>query len=326
MPELNMVEAINLALHQEMEKDKNVVVLGEDVGKEGGVFRVTVGLQQKFGEKRVIDTPLAESAIVGTSIGMAVYGLKPVAEIHFDGFVHPAFDQLISHAARIRTRSRGRYTCPLVVRFPYGGGIRALEHHSDSFEALYVHIPGLKVVIPSTPYDAKGLLISAIRDPDPVIFMEPKRIYRAIRQEVPVEEYTIPLGKAEIRRQGSDITIICYGAMVREAEKTAEALQSKRISCEIIDLRTLFPLDTPAIISSVKKTGRAVVVHEAPRTAGLGAEIYALIMERALLSLQAPVERVTGFDTIMPLYTLENEYLPNPTKIQAAVEKVMKFS
>ena len=326
MPELNMVEAINLALHQEMEKDKNVIVLGEDVGKEGGVFRVTVGLQQKFGEARVIDTPLSESGIVGTSIGMAANGLKPVAEIQFDGFVHPAFDQMISHAARIRTRTRGRFTCPLVVRFPYGGGIRALEHHSDSFEAFYVHAPGLKVVVPSTPYDAKGLLISSIRDPDPVIFMEPKRIYRAIRQEVPVEEYTIPLGKADMRRQGSDVSIFCWGAMVREAEKAADELKDERVSCEVLDLRTLFPLDTPAIIESVKKTGRAVVVHEAHRTAGLGAEIAALINERALLSLEAPVERVTGFDTIMPLYTLENEYLPDTFRIKQAVQKVMNFS
>jgi len=325
MPELNMVEAINLALHQEMKKDDRVVVLGEDVGKEGGVFRVTTGLQQKFGETRVIDTPLSESGIVGTSIGMAVVGLRPVAEIQFDGFVHPAFDQLVSHAARIRTRSRGRYSCPLVMRFPYGGGIRALEHHSDSFEAFYVHTPGLKVVIPSTPYDAKGLLISSIRDPDPVVFMEPKRIYRAIRQEVPAEEYTLPLGKAEVRRAGSDVSLFCYGAMVREVEKAADALQSERISCEIVDLRSLFPLDTSAIIDSVKKTGRAVVVHEAPRTCGMGAEIVALINERALLSLQAPVERVTGYDTVMPLYALEHEYMPDPFRIQTAVKKVMNF-
>ena len=325
MPELNMVEAINLALHQEMEKDEKTIVLGEDVGKEGGVFRVTVGLQKKFGEARVIDTPLSESGIIGTSIGMAVNGLRPVAEIQFDGFVHPAFDQLISHAARIRTRSRGRFSCPLVLRFPYGGGIRALEHHSDSLEAFYVHSPGLKVVIPSTPYDAKGLLISSIRDPDPVVFMEPKRIYRAIRQEVPNEEYSIPLGKADVRRSGSDVTIICYGAMVREAEKAADELKNERVSCEIIDLRTLFPFDADAIVNSVKKTGRAVVVQEAPRTCGMAAEISAIINERALLTLEAPVERVTGFDTIMPLYMLENEYLPDPFRIKLAAKKVMNF-
>ncbi len=325
MPELNMVEAINLALQQEMAKDERVLVLGEDVGKEGGVFRVTTGLQQKFGEQRAIDTPLSEAGIIGTSIGIAAYGLRPIPEIQFDGFVHPAFDQLVSHAARLRTRSRGRYTCPLVLRFPYGGGIRALEHHSDSFETLYVHVPGLKVVIPSSPYDAKGLLISAIRDPDPVVFMEPKRIYRAIRQDVPTDEYTVPLGKADIRRSGSDVSLICYGAMVREAEKAADALQSERVSCEIIDLRTLSPLDTKTMIDSVKKTGRAVVIHEAPRTCGMGAEIAALITERALLNLQAPVERVTGYDTVMPLYALEHEYLPDPFKIQMAVKKVMSF-
>jgi pyruvate dehydrogenase E1 component beta subunit len=256
---------------------------------------------------------------------MAVYGLRPVAEIQFDGFVHPAFDQLISHASRLRTRTRGRFTCPLVVRFPYGGGIRALEHHSDSFEALYVHTPGLKVVIPSTPYDAKGLLISALRDPDPVIFMEPKRIYRAIKQEVPTDEYTVPLGKADIRRSGSDVTLICYGALVREAEKAADALASERISCEILDLRTVSPMDRDAILTSVKKTGRCVVVHEAPRTAGLGAEISALIMEKVLLDLKAPVERVTGFDTVMPLYRLEAEYLPDSFRIIQGVKKVMSF-
>ncbi len=325
MPELNIVEAINLALHQEMEKDEKTVVLGEDVGREGGVFRVTVGLQRKFGEARVIDTPLSESGIMGTSIGMAVNGLRPIAEIQFDGFVHPAFDQLISHAARIRTRSRGRFTCPLVLRFPYGGGIRALEHHSDSWESFYIHTPGLKVVIPSTPYDAKGLLISSIRDPDPVVFMEPKRIYRAIRQEVPTDEYTIPLGKADVRMNGNDVTIICYGAMVREAEKAADELKNERISCEIIDLRTLFPFDTDAIINSVKKTGRAVIVQEAPRTCGMAAEISTIINERALLSLEAPVERVTGFDTVMPLYMLENHYMPDPFRIKLAVKKVMNF-
>ncbi len=322
MTSMNLVQAINSALHNEMESDSKVVVLGEDVGIDGGVFRVTDGLLKKFGEQRVVDTPLAESAIVGSAIGMAVYGLKPVAEIQFDGFMHTAFSQLVNHASRIRTRSRGRFHCPLVVRAPYSGGIRALEHHSDSPESYFAHTPGLKVVIPSNPYDAKGLMISAIRDPDPVIFLEPKRIYRAVKQEVPDEGYTVPLEKCNVVKEGDDITVIAYGAMVRECQKAAESSSS---SVEIIDVRTLKPLDEEKITKSVGKTGRCIVVHEAPRTCGFGAELVSIIQEHALLSLKAPVERVTGYDVIMPLPKLENHYLPNAERIAAAVERTMKF-
>ena len=322
MAKLNIVEAINLALNQEMTKDKDVVILGEDVGVDGGVFRVTDGLFKKF-PNRVFDTPLAESGIIGASIGMAVYGLKPVAEVQFSGFMYPGFDQLISHASRIRTRSRGRYSCPIVIRTPCGGGIRALEHHSESTEAIFIHTPGLKVVEPSNPYDAKGLLISSIRDPDPVIFFEPMRVYRAIKQEVPEEEYNIELGKANVVKEGNDLTIITWGAMVRDVLKINEEIKNK-YDIEIIDLRTLSPFDIDAIITSVKKTGRALVVHEAPKTLGLGAEIVAQINEKALLSLEAPVFRVTGFDTIFPLAKLENYYLPT-NRIKRGIEKVMNF-
>lgn len=319
---MNMVEALNSALKNEMEKDDKVIILGEDVGIDGGVFRVTEGLYKKFGNLRVIDTPLAESGIVGTSIGLAINGFKPVAEIQFEGFSFPALDQIVNHASRIRNRSRGRFTCPLVVRFPYCGGIRALEHHSDSPEAYYVHTPGLKVVIPSNPYDAKGLLISSIRDPDPVIFMEPKRLYRSVKQKVPEEEYSIELGKGNLIKEGNEITLISYGAMVRECVNAAE--QSK-INCDIIDLRTLKPLDTDLILKSVEKTGRVIIVHEAPRTSGFGAEIAALIQEKALLSLKAPVKRVTGFDVVFPYFKLENDYLPNVKRIVNAMDEVMNF-
>ena len=322
MAKLNIVEALNLALQQEMSKDKDVVVLGEDVGVDGGVFRVTEGLFKKF-PTRVFDTPLAESGIIGASIGMAVYGLKPVAEVQFSGFMYPGFDQLISHASRIRTRSRGRYSCPIVIRTPCGGGIRALEHHSESTEAIFIHTPGLKVVEPSNPYDAKGLLISSIRDPDPVIFFEPMRVYRAIKQEVPEEEYTIELGKASIVKEGNDLTVITWGAMVRDVLKINEEIKNK-YDLEIIDLRTLSPFDIDTIINSFKKTGRAIIVHEAPKTLGLGAEIVAQINEKALLSLEAPVFRVTGFDTIFPLAKLENYYLPT-NRIKKNIEKVMSF-
>jgi len=322
---MNLVEAIRQALWQEMERDERVVVLGEDVGRNGGVFRVTEGLLERFGDSRVIDTPLAESGIVGTAIGMAVYGLRPVAEIQFMGFLYPAFDQLISHASRIRTRSRGRYHCPLVVRMPYGGGIRAPEHHSESTETILIHTPGLKVAVPSTPYDAKGLLISAIRDPDPVIFLEPKRIYRAIREEVPEEEYTVPLGQARIVRPGKDLSLFCWGAMVPPSIKAAELAQGEGIEVEVVDIRTLYPFDIDTIIDSVRKTGRAVVVHEAARTCGFAAEIIAQINERALLHLEAPVERVTGFDTVFPLLKAEDYYLPNERQISKAIRKVMSF-
>lgn len=322
MSEMNMVDAINLALKQEMKKDKSIVIIGEDVGEDGGVFRVTEGLLKEFGNDRVMDSPLAESGIVGTSIGMAVMGLKPVCEIQFEGFTMPALDQVISHASRIRNRTRSRYTVPMVIRSPIGGGIKALEHHSDSPESYFIHTPGLKTVIPSGPYEAKGLLISAIRDPDPVMFFEPKKIYRAIKEEVPEEEYLIPLGKANIVKQGKDVTLITYGAWLKTVKEAVEKMSG--VDVEIIDLRTLSPLDTETIINSVKKTGKCVIVHEAPKTLGLASEIIARINEKALYSLQAPVERVTGYDTIVPLRLYEDYYLPNHQKIINAVERVVK--
>jgi len=326
MPPLNLVQAINDALKTEMRLDERVVVLGEDVGVDGGVFRATEGLLEEFGPERTIDTPLAESGIVGTAIGMAVYGLRPVAEIQFDGFMPPAFDQIVSHAARIRWRSRGRYHVPLVVRAPYGGGIRALEHHSESPEAYYTHTPGLKVVIPSRPYDAKGLLIASIRDPDPVIFLEPKRIYRAFREEVPEGDYTIPLGKAHIARQGGDVTLIAWGAMTHIALQAAEeAAEKDGISAEVIDLRTLVPLDFETISQSVGKTGRCVIVQEAPRTGGFGSELVGLINERLLLYLEAPVVRVTGFDTAIPYFRMEEHYLPDVGRIIRGLRRVVSF-
>ena len=325
MAKKNMVEAINRGLMEEMERDPSVMVLGEDVGKEGGVFRVTEGLQAKFGPERVVDTPLAESAIVGTAFGLAVKGLRPVAEIQFEGFLAPAMDQIMSHISRIRTRSRGRFTCPMVIRSPWGGGIRAPEHHSESPEAIFAHTPGIKVVIPSTPYDAKGLIVSAIRDPDPVLFFEPKRIYRAIKEEVPDGEYTVPIGQAKVIREGSDVTVISWGAMLREVLRVAETIDKEGVKLEVIDLRTISPMDETSFLESVRKTGRAVVVHEAPRTCGLGAEIIARINEKALLSLAAPVERITGFDTVVPLMKLENHYLPNPERILRGIRKVMAF-
>ena len=324
MSVMNIVQAVNSALLSEMSRDERVIVLGEDVGKDGGVFRATEGLWQKF-PHRVFDTPLAESGIVGTSIGLAMYGMRPVAELQFEGFSYAALDQIISHAGRIRTRSRGRYTCPLVIRFPYGGGIHAPEHHSESPETYYVHTPGIKVVVPSTPYDTKGLLISAIRDPDPVIFFEPKRIYRAIKEDVPENAYTVPIGKARVTRSGNDISIFAWGAMVPVCMQAADMALGLGVSCEVIDLRTLSPMDTDAIIKSVEKTGRAVIVHEAPKSCGVGAEIAALISDRDLLYLEAPVARVTGFDIPVPLAKLENYYLPTPEKVLYGIEKVMSF-
>ncbi|MCF6463483.1 alpha-ketoacid dehydrogenase subunit beta [Clostridium sp. Cult1] len=322
---LNIVEAVNQALMNEMEKDETIVVYGEDVGIEGGVFRATVDLQKKFGKKRAFDTPLAESAIVGTAVGMAINGLKPVVEMQFMGFSYPAFNQIISHVARMRNRTRGRYTLPMIIRAPYGGGIRALEHHSESTEALYAHIPGLKVVIPSTPYDTKGLLIAAIRDPDPVIFLEPKRIYRAFRQEVPEEAYELPIGKAKVVEEGEDITIITWGAMVRDVQKASEMVKDKGIYPEVIDLRTISPMDRESFINSVKKTGRAIIVHEAPKTLGVGAEIVSIINEKAFLYLEAPPTRITGFDTTFPLPRGEKHYIPSPERIAKTIEDVMKF-
>lgn len=322
---LNIVQAVNQALMNEMENDNTVVVYGEDVGLEGGVFRATVGLQEKFGKERAFDTPLAESAIVGAGIGMAVNGLKPVVELQFMGFSYPAFNQIISHVARMRNRSRGRFTVPMVIRAPYGGGIRALEHHSESTEAIYAQIPGLKVVIPSTPYDTKGLLIAAIRDPDPVLFLEPKRIYRAFRQDVPEEAYVLPIGKAKIVEEGEDITIVTWGAMVRDVQKATEVVKAKGIKSEIIDLRTISPIDTETIINSVKKTGRVIIVHEAPKTLGVGAEIMAIVNEKAFLYLEAPPTRITGFDTIFPLPKGEKHYIPSPERIAKTIEDLIKY-
>ena len=321
---LTLVEAVRDGLRDEMASDDDVLVMGEDVGKNGGVFRATDGLYDEFGGDRVIDTPLAESGIVGTAIGMAAYGLKPVTEMQFMGFIYPAFDQIVSHAARLRTRSRGRFTCPLVVRAPYGGGIRAPEHHSESKEAFFVHEPGLKVVIPSTPYDTKGLLISAIRDPDPVIFLEPKLIYRAFREEVPDEAYEVPLGEAKVRREGSDISVFTWGAMTRPTLEAAKQLDGE-VDVEVIDLRTLSPLDRDAIVESFKKTGRAAVVHEAPKTGGLGGEITSIIQEEALMYQEAPVERISGFDVPFPLYALEDYYLPEPARIKEGIRDAVGF-
>jgi pyruvate dehydrogenase E1 component beta subunit len=322
MTKLNLVEAINLALRQEMKRDPSVIILGEDVGEDGGVFRVTDGLAAQYGNNRVIDTPLAESAIIGISIGMAALGLKPIPEIQFEGFIFPAFDQIVNHLARMRNRSRGTITCPIVIRCPIGGGIKALEHHSDSPESYFIHTPGLKVVIPSSPYEAKGLLISAIRDKDPVIFFEPKRIYRAIREEVPEKEYTIPLGKARVVKEGADVTLITYGAMTKISKEALEQIND--VDIELIDLRTLSPLDTETIINSVRKTGKAVIVHEAQKTLGFGAEIIARINEQAFYNLQAPIERVTGYDVIVPFPKNEQHYLVNHERIIDAIRRVVK--
>ncbi len=325
MAQLNMVEAVNLALREEMARDHDVILLGEDVGKEGGVFRVTEGLQQAFGKERSIDTPLAESGIVGCAFGMALMGLKPVAELQFMGFLYPGFDQIISHVGRIRNRTRGVYTAPLVIRMPYGGGIHAPEHHSESSEAMLAHTPGIKVVIPSSPAEARGLLKSAIRDPDPVLFLEPKRIYRAIKEEVSEEEVLLPIGEARVLREGKNLTLVAWGAMVREVLKAAEELAGGGIEAEVIDLRCVSPMDTDTVVASVQKTGRCVIVHEAPRTCGVGAELSAQIMEGALLSLKAPVERVTGFDTVMPLPQGEHFYLPDQRRILRGVKKILEF-
>lgn len=320
-----MVQALNQAMQLEMERNETVLLLGQDVGIDGGVFRVSEGLLEKFGSKRVIDTPLSESGIVGTAIGMAAYGLRPIAEIQFMGFILPAFNQIVAHAARLRNRTRGRYQVPLVIRMPYGGGVKAPEHHSESTEALFCHIPGLKVVVPSTPYDAKGLLISSIRDEDPVIFLEPKKLYRAGQQEFPDEPYEIPLGEAKVVREGDDLTIITWGAMVPVVQRAAEMAEGEEIFAEIIDLRTLSPLDHEAVIQSVKNTGRALVVHEAPKTCGLGAEIAARIGEDALFHLEAPVLRVTGYDITVPLAKGEDLYYPNPERVLEAIFKITEY-
>ncbi len=321
---MNVIQAVNDALRVEMREDPDVVVLGEDVGKFGGVFRATQGLYEEFGGGRVIDTPLAEAGIIGTAVGMALYGLKPVPEIQFADFIFPAFDQIVNEAAKYRYRSGGQYECPLVVRTPYGGGIRGGHYHSQSPEAHFVHTAGLKVVVPSNPYDAKGLLVSAIRDRDPVIFFEPKRIYRAAKGEVPEGEYEVPLGVARVTREGRQVTVIAWGAMWHEADRAAREAEAEGYDCEVLDLRSLQPLDLDSIVASVKKTGRAIVVHEAPRTCGFGAELAALIQERCFLSLEAPVARVTGFDTPFP-YALEMEYLPRAPRILQAIREIAAF-
>jgi pyruvate dehydrogenase E1 component beta subunit len=322
---MNMVNAINDALDIKLSEDKNVVVYGEDVGVEGGVFRVTEGLQQKHGVIRVFDSPLAESGIVGTAIGMAVAGLRPVVEMQFCGFVYPAFNQIISHASRMRNRSRGKYETPIVIRMPYGGGINALEHHSESMEAIFGHIPGLKVVVPSTPHDAKGMLISAIESNDTILFMEPKRIYRAIKQEVAEGKYTIPLGKASVLSQGSDVTIVAYGAMIREVQRAMVMAKEQGISVELIDLRSIYPIDRETIAKSVKKTGRIITVTEGPRSFGVGSEISQIAIEEAFLSLEAPPSRVSGFDTIVPLPRGEHHYMQDPYKILYEIERIVKY-
>ena len=326
MAKMTMVQALNLALQQEMEKDDRVLVLGEDVGVDGGVFRVTDELIDKFGARRVIDTPLAETAIIGTSVGMALFGLRPVCEIQFSGFSYMAFHQLENHAARLRGRSCGRFHVPLVVRMPYGGGVRALEHHSESREIYYAHTPGIKIVIPSSPRNARALLVAAIRDPDPVVFFEPKASYRAFKEEVPEEEETMDLGKAEIVQKGDDLTLISYGAMMRPTLEAARALkEDDGVSAEVIDLLTISPMDHEVFTESVKKTGRAVVVHEAPRSFGAAAEIAARLVEKSFLYLEAPIKRVTGFDVHIPLFQKEKVYLPGVARILQAARQTLDF-
>ena len=326
MAEVTLVEAVNLALTRALSDDPNVVVLGEDVGVNGGVFRATVGLQQRFGPLRVVDTPLAELLISGLCVGMAAQGLRPVGEIQFMGFIYPCIDQLVNHASRLRNRTQGRLTCPMVLRTPHGGGIRAPEHHSESTEVMLTHIPGLRVVIPSSPGRAYGLLLAAIRDPDPVVFLEPTRIYRAAKGQVDDDGEALPLDVAFVLREGQDVTLISWGAMVRETLTAADELAGDGIRAEVIDLATLKPYDEDTVLASVQKTGRCVIVHEAARTGGFGAEIAALIAERGLTSLLAPVVRVTGYDTIIPLPRLEQYYMPSVNRIVAAARKVCQFS
>jgi 2-oxoisovalerate dehydrogenase E1 component beta subunit len=324
MPTMNIIQAVNDALKIQMRQDDRVVVMGEDVGKFGGVFRATVGLQQEFGEERVVDTPLSEAGIIGTAIGMALYGLRPVPEIQFMDYIFPAIDQIINEMAKFRYRSGGQYTCPVVIRTPYGGGIRGGHYHSQSNEAYFTHTPGLKVVIPSNPYDAKGLLLAAMRQDDPVIFMEPKRMYRAAKGDVPEGDYTVELGKAKVLKEGKDVTLIAYGSMVHTALEAVAKAEAEGIDVELIDLRSLVPLDLDTIIASVEKTGRVVIVQEAPRSTGFAAELIALINEKALLSLEAPVVRVTGWDTPFP-YTLDLEYLPSADRVLQGMRKTLNF-
>lgn len=325
MAEMTIVDAINQALAYEMAHDQNVIVLGEDVGKNGGVFRVTAGLQEKFGTERVLDTPLAESMIAGISIGMATQGLKPVAEFQFMGFMYPAFDQIVNHASRLRNRTRGRLTCPLVFRAPYGAGIHAPEHHSESTEAYFAHTPGLRVVIPSSPARAYGLLLAAIRNPDPVIYLEPERIYRLVKQEVVDNGQALPLDQCFVLKEGHDVTLVSYGASMHETLAVAKNIQAEGISAEVIDVATIKPLDIETILNSVEKTGRLVIIHEAPKTCGVGAEIAASVAEKGLLFLKAPIQRVTGYDTIVPYFKLEKKYIPTEARILKAIQTVMEY-
>ncbi|HLU52008.1 MAG TPA: alpha-ketoacid dehydrogenase subunit beta [Acidimicrobiia bacterium] len=321
---LTMAKALNDALDVGLEKDSHVLIMGEDVGRTGGVFRITDGLHEKYGEHRVIDTPVAESGIVGVAFGLAVGGMRPVAELQFMGFSYPAFDQIISHVSRIRNRSQHRFTAPMVIRIPYGGGIGAAEHHSESAEAIYAHTPGLKVVVPSTPYDAKGLLLAAIADPDPVVFCEPIRLYRAVKEDVPEGWYEVPIGEARVEREGNDLTLLSWGAMMMETRKAAVRLAEDGVSAEVIDIRSLVPFDAATVVASVEKTGRAVIVHEAPRTAGFGAEVAATIAEHCLYSLEAPIERVTGWDSVFPLKRSEHQYMPSVERIVAAARQTLE--
>ena len=324
MPEVNLAQALNGALDTALRSDDRVVLLGEDIGRTGGVFRITDGLRDRHGEDRVFDTPVAESGIVGAAFGMAVAGMRPVAELQFMGFSYPAYDQIINHVSRIRNRTNHRFTAPMVIRMPFGGGIGAAEHHSESTEAIYAHVPGLKVVVPSTPRDARGLLLAAIEDPDPVVFLEPIRLYRAVKEEIPDVYYTVDIGPVRVERSGEDITLISWGAMMKETRAAARALEEDDVSVEVLDLRTLSPLDRDGILSSVEKTGRAIVVHEAPLTGGFGSEIAATIQEHALYSLQTPVRRVTGWDTIFPLKRSEGHYLPTVDRIVKTAHETLE--
>lgn len=323
--EMTLVQAVTDALRTKLSEDETTLVLGEDVGKNGGVFRATDGLQEEFGEDRIIDTPLSEAGIVGTSIGLAINGFKPIVEIQFLGFIYPAYEQIMTHVSRIRMRTMGRYSVPMVIRAPYGAGIRAPEIHSDSTEALFTSMPGLKVVCPATPYDAKGLLIAAIEDPDPVLFLESMRSYRSFKEVVPSESYTVEIGKARCVSEGTDVTLIAWGAMVQVAQKAATAAQERGISCEVLDLRTLYPLDRKTIAASVQKTGRAVIVHEAAAMGGLGNDLVTLINDTAFLYLRAPIARVTGFDVPVPLFALEDHYIPTPERVLATIQRTVEF-
>lgn len=323
---MTMIQAITEAMDQKMAEDSRVMLLGEDVGVNGGVFRATENLLQKYGANRVVDTPLSEAGIIGAAIGLAMNGLLPVVEIQFLAFIYPGFEQIVSHAARMRYRTRGQYHVPMVIRTPYGAGIRGPELHSESVESFFAHVPGLKVVAPSNPYDAKGLLIAAMEDPDPVIFLEPTKLYRAFKEEVPEEMYRVPIGKAKVVREGTDLSIFAWGAMLLVADEAAKQIEREQgISCELVDLRTIYPLDRDAIVRSVKKTGRAIVVHEAHKTAGMGAEIISIINDEALIYLKAPVKRITGFDVPVPQFSIEDDYLPTPGRVMSGIMETFTY-